>query len=177
MPRIADGSSPRRARRRSVSRRLGPQSTSTQVPSASTASALPPLPLARDAKRSNLLQLVVQQREDALRAFRRFRRAVLAEDVDAARGARFAHLDRVLLGVELASGAEHAVEEALLVDVGLRVGIAHEVDALLPVPVLDREADAVEREADPAPGAVERLEHLEQLAARALGDACPLLGG
>src|SRR5205085_1805479 len=51
----------------------------------------------------------------------------------------------------------------VLLDIG--VGIAHEVDALLPVAVLDGEADAVEREADTAPYPVEGLQHLQRLAA------------
>ena len=58
-------------------------------------------------------------------------------------------------------------EEALvlLLHLGLGIGVAHEVQALLPVAVLDGEADPVEREADAAPGAVERLVHLQKLGA------------
>src|SRR5690606_30066677 len=57
---------------------------------------------------------------------------------------------------------EHAAEEARLVGLLVarflvRIDVADEVQALRAVPVLDRETDAVEREADAAPGAVERL--------------------
>src|SRR5690348_4674032 len=178
MPRMAAGSRPRRARRRSVSRRFSPQSTSRQVSSPWTTSALPPLPLASEAKRSNsLLQLLVQQREDALRGLGVVRAALLVEDVHLARRAGLDDLDAILLGGQRAVGAEDAREEARLVLVGLGIGIAHEVEALLAVAVFHREADAVEREADAPPDAIERLVHLEQLTRHAFLDARAVVAG
>ena len=97
--------------------------------------------------------------------------AVLVEDVHHARFLFLPHLHAVLLGLDLGlARAEQPREEAalgvLLLHVALGVGVAHEVQAVLAVAVLDREPDAVEREADAAPGAVERLVHLQQLACR-----------
>src|SRR5512134_3630961 len=79
-----EGSSPSRARRLSVSVSASPQSTSTTVPAASATRQLPELPLASEAKRKGLLQLLMEQREDALRGLRALGRAVLVEDVDLA---------------------------------------------------------------------------------------------
>src|SRR5256885_2351723 len=165
MASMSAGSRPRRARRRSVSRRARPQSISTCVRSACATRQLPLEPLASEAERSNLLELLVQQREDALRGLRAVGGAVLVQHVDLARGARLADLHAVLLRLDLRVAREPAREQAagVLLDVG--VGIADEVDAFLPVAVLDGEADAVEREADTAPYPVERLEHLQRLAA------------
>ena len=53
MAEIAEDSSPRRARRRPVSRRENPQSSSTRVRPTSTTRQLPLLPLPSDAKRIN----------------------------------------------------------------------------------------------------------------------------
>src|SRR5437868_550265 len=180
MASMSAGSSPRRARRRSVSRRARPQSISTCVRSACATRQLPLEPLASEAKRSNLLQLLVQQRQDALRGFRAVGGAVLVEHIDLARGARLGDLHAVLLRLDLRVAREPARQQpaGVLLDVG--VGIAHEVDALLPVAVLDGEADAVERQADTAPYPVEGLEHLQRLGAvDALLDlgALLLLGG
>jgi len=80
------------------------------------------------------------------------------------------HLDAEVLGLGLGIvRAEDARQEAavavLLGHVRLRVGVAHEVQALLPVAVLDREADAVEREADAAPGAIERFGQAQRVGA------------
>src|SRR5688572_2492248 len=178
MASMSEGCSPARARRRSVSVRVRPQSTRTRVPPTSATRQLPPLPLASDAKRSKLPQLLVQQREDAARGLRRLGVAVLVQDVDLALGARLGHLHPVLLGLELgALGGEQACEEAALVLGFRRVGVAHEVQAFLAVAVLDGEADAVEREADAAPGAIEGLVDLQQLAAvDALADLRAVLG-
>src|SRR3954467_8563833 len=67
---MSDGARPRRARRRSVSRSESPQSMRTVVvPMRSTDCAtrqLPLEPLASEAKRSNLFQLLVEERQDAL---------------------------------------------------------------------------------------------------------------
>src|SRR5687767_3979551 len=107
---MSEGCRPRRARRRSVSRRLRPQSTSTRVPEAasrtSTTRQLPLLPLASEAKRSNLFQLLVQQRQDALRGARALGAAFLVEDVHLAALVVLAHLDAVLLGLHLGVRSE-----------------------------------------------------------------------
>src|SRR5262252_2242839 len=76
---IDDGSSPRRARRRTASFTPNPQSISTQVPPAWTTSPLPSLPLPSDAKRiapRRLLQLILEQRENLLAVGAFVRRAV-----------------------------------------------------------------------------------------------------
>src|SRR4051812_153021 len=168
---MSAGSRPRRARRRSVSRRLSPQSISTRVRSACATRQLPPEPLASEAKRSNLLQLLKQQREDALRGFRAVGGAILVEHVDLARGTRLADLHAVLLGLDFRVAREPACQDAARVLLGVRIGVAHEVDALLAVAVLDGEADAVERQTDAPPDAVEGLEHFQLLGAvHALAD-------
>src|SRR3954468_3161700 len=168
---MSAGARPRRARRRSLSRRLRPQSISTCVRSACATRQLPLEPLASEAKRSNLLQLLVQQREDALRGFRAVGGAVLVEHVDLARGACLADLHAVLLGLDFRVAREPARQDAARVLLRVRVGVAHEVDALLAVAVLDREADAVERQADAPPDTIERLEHFQLFGAvHALAD-------
>src|SRR6185295_1734646 len=59
--------------------------------------------------------------------------------------------------------AEHAREEARLFLGGLLwVDVAHVVETAAAIAVLDGEAAAVERQADAAPGAVERLVDLER---------------
>src|SRR5688572_9069870 len=107
---MSAGSRPARARRRSVSVSVRPQSISTRVAPASATRQLPPLPLASDAKRSKLLQLLVEQREDPARGLRRLGGAVLVQDVDLRLGARLRHLHPVLLGLEL--GARVRGEDA-----------------------------------------------------------------
>src|SRR5438270_10962187 len=106
MASMSAGSRPRRARRRSVSRRFRPQSISTCVRSACATRQLPLEPLASEAKRSNLLQLLVQQRQDALRGFRAVGGAVLVEHVDLARGAGLADWNTVLWRFTLGSVRE-----------------------------------------------------------------------
>src|SRR3954468_6727061 len=160
---MSAGSRPRRARRRSVSRRLSPQSISTRVRSACATRQLPPEPLASEAKRSNLLQLLKEQRQDALRGFRALGRAILVEHVDLARGTRLAGLHAVLLGLDFRVAREPACQDAARVLLGVRIGVAYEVDALLAVAVLDGGADAVERQTDAPPDAVEGLEHFQLL--------------
>src|SRR5688500_17616379 len=135
----------------------------TSVPEVSATRQLPELPLPSEAKRSKLLELLVQQRKDALRGLRFLRRAFLVQHVHlAAAGGAAAflrHLHAVLLGLDAGGAAEQAAEEALvlLLHLGLGIGVTHEVQALLPVAILDREADAVQRQPDAAPGAIERL--------------------
>src|SRR3954447_25148888 len=162
---MSAGARPRRARRRSLSRRLRPQSISTCVRSACARRQLPLEPLASEAKRSNLLQLFVQQREDALRGFRAVGGAILVEHVDLARGAGLGDLHAVLLRLDLRVARKPAREQPAGVLLDVRIGIAHEVDALLPVAILDGEADAVELQPAPPPYQVEGLEHLQRLAA------------
>ena len=69
------------------------------------------------------------------------------------------------LGSQSRMNVEAVSTGSLAVDLALGIGVAHEVEALLPVAVLHREADAVEREPDAPPGAVERLVHLQALGA------------
>src|SRR5438270_457968 len=168
---MSAGSRPRRARRRSVSVRLRPQSMSTRVRSACATRQLPPLPLASEAKRSNLLQLLVEQRKDALRGLRAVGGAILVEHVHLARGSRLCDLHAILLRLHLRIAREPAREEPPRVLLDLGIGVAHEVDALLPIAVLDGETDAVERESHAAPHPVEGLGHLQRLeAVHALAD-------
>src|SRR5262245_40538432 len=112
MPVMASGATPRRSRRRSVSVSFRPQSTSTRLLPASATRQLPPLPLASDAKRSNLLELLEEQREDAARRAGAIGHAVLVEDVDLGRRAGGLQLDAILLGLRLRAGAEQAIDEA-----------------------------------------------------------------
>src|SRR5947207_2977919 len=158
---MSDGARLRRERRRSQSVRLRPQSMSTRVARvASRASAtvqFPSLPLASEAKRSKaLFQLLVEEREDAARGLGVLRIAVLAEDVDLALVLVLLYPHAVLLGLHLRVLVHQRLPPARLglrVQLRLRVGVAHVVQAVLPVAVLDGEADAVEREADAPPGA------------------------
>src|SRR5688572_1437022 len=183
MPRTCAGSSPARCRRRSVSVRLRPQSSITTVPAASATRQLPELPLASEAKRikAKLLELLVQQREDALRGLGALGSAFLVQHVDLAAVGILRHLHPVLRRLHLGivrEPARDAVEQALvlLAHLDLGIGVAHEVQPLLPVAVLDGEADAVERQADAPPGAIERLMHLKALGAVvALDDVGALL--
>src|SRR5207244_8751815 len=124
----------------------------------------------RGEAQQRLFQLLEQQAEDALRGTRALRPAVLVEHVDQAALGVLLHLDAEVLGLGLGIvRAEQPREEAavavLLAHLRLRIAVAHEVQALLPVAVLDGEADAVERQADAPPGPVERLVDLQQLIA------------
>src|SRR3954471_2591967 len=165
------GARPSRARRFSVSRRLRPQSMSTVVvPTRSTDCAtrqFPLLPLASEAKRSNLLQLLVEERQDALPGTRLVGDAVLVEHAHLARalarGARLGDLHAVLLRPDLALAREKSREESARVFLELGIGVAHEVDAFGAVAIFHGEADAIEREAHAPPHTVERLRHFELL--------------
>src|SRR6187455_656965 len=161
---MSPGARPIRARRTAVSRTPNPQSIMTREPPASTTSPLPSLPLPNDAKRISVrasLQLVLEQREDPVARRRLVRRAlwVLHRHEAARRG--LDDRDPVLLrllGFVLAP--ERKLRDPALValaDVGVGIRIADEVQAVAAVAVHDREPAAVEREADAAPGAVERL--------------------
>src|SRR5206468_10993704 len=66
-----------------------------------------------------LLELLVQQREDALRRARSVGAAVLVEDVHLARGAGLRDLHAVLRGLHLGVAREHAREQPALVLLGL----------------------------------------------------------
>src|SRR5213075_474772 len=126
MASMSEGARPRRPSRRSLSVRLRPQSMSTRVvrvPSRASATVqFPPLPLAIDAKRSKaLLQLLVEEREDAARRLRALRRAVLVQHshlrlVGVLVGLHLhAVLLRLDLGILVHEGVEHARQQALLV--------------------------------------------------------------
>src|SRR5262245_21018131 len=161
-----------RARRRSVSSVEKPQSTRTRVAPASTTSPFPWLPLPSDAKRTagptrsaaaapGSFQLVVQEREDLLRGAGRVRGTVLAEHLHLALvGAAVLDGDLVLRCLRRLGRAperELGEEAVILLLVAGGIHVADEVDALRPVAILDREPDAIEREPDPPPGAIERL--------------------
>src|SRR5262245_39607070 len=167
---MSEGARPMRARRRSVPSTGNPQSTRMRVAPASTTRPLPALPLPSEAKRTprpRLLQLIVEQRENPLGRAARVGRAVLVKHLHLARGCALLDHHAVLLGLRRLGGAperELRQESAagLRAAVVGRIDVAHEVEALRAVAVLDREADAVEREADPAPGAIERLVDVER---------------
>src|ERR1043165_9529062 len=176
MPSMSRGARPSRASRRSQSVRLSPQSRSTRVseaPSpASTTRQFPRLPLASEAKRSNAISAVRGAARGCAARGGGFGRgaAFCVQDVHRARFLLLLrpHLHAVLLGLHFrVARAEDAGEQALLVvllrHLALGIGVAHEVDAVLAVAVLDREADAVEREAHAPPRPVERLVHLQRL--------------
>src|SRR4051794_35876703 len=157
---MSAGARPSLPRRRSVSAMLKPQSTRMRVAPDSTMRPLPSLPLPIDAKRINLssLQLIVKQREDAIRGGRTLRRAVLVEHVHFGALAFIFHQHAILLVLVLVAAAvapeleareETLVAGALVVDFG--IDVAHEVQAFRAVAILDGEADAIEREADAAP--------------------------
>src|SRR4030095_4791392 len=133
----------------------------TRVPPASTTSPLPSLPLPSDAKRtpaSALLQLVLEKRQDLLAGRGLVGRAVrILDRHDAARvGLRDA--DLVLLGLFALVLPEHELrEQSLVARRRLRIGITDEVLALRAVAIDDGETDAVEREPDAGPRAVEAV--------------------
>src|SRR5690349_5773234 len=100
------GARPRRARRATVSRTRKPQSIRMRVSPTSTTRPLPSLPLPNEAKRTpaprRLLQLVAQQREDALARLRAIRIPRRILHAHRALGRRaFGHLDPILLGLVL----------------------------------------------------------------------------
>ncbi|CAB4392233.1 unnamed protein product [Rhizophagus irregularis] len=106
-----------------------------------------------------LLQLIRQQPQNLGTDRRRFRLAIITlhHDIGGRRALRRFDRDAIALGflglVRIAK-AEQLAEEAFLVDC-VRIDVAHEVNALHAVAVFDGEADAVQRQADTAPGAVE----------------------
>src|SRR5689334_2681311 len=111
---------------------------------------------------SRLLELIVEQRENAARGLGLVLGAVFGQDLHlgAASAVDVLDLDAVLLGLGLLGAVAPELqtgEPAFLLGllVGARVDIAHEVQALRAVLVFDRKADTVEREADTPPGAVE----------------------
>ena len=70
---------------------------------------------------------------------------------------------------------QEALARALVV--GVRIDIAHEIKPLRAVAVFNREADAIERQPDPTPGAIEGLFHAQaDLSVAAGGDARALCG-
>src|SRR5690606_17435898 len=170
---IAAGSRPRLRRRRSTSRTPNPQSTSTQPAASppSTSSALPSLPLPRLAKRTALLHLLLQQRQDACDG--------LAVDLADGLALRVAHLDDAAIALaahldpeaRAGFGARFAAEQARqeagffagATAFDLRIDVADEIHALRTVAILDGEAAAIERQADTPPGAVEALGQFEVL--------------
>ena len=111
---------------------------------------------------SGLLELLVEQREDALRGLGALGGAFLV--LHLAPGCRSVSRRVTWMRYCAALTFESFENQPAMrpkkplsfsLHLGLGIGVAHEVQALLPVAVLDGEADAVEREADAAPGAVE----------------------
>src|SRR5262245_20099688 len=127
MAATADGRRPSLSRRRSVSVSARPQSMRTTVPEASAARQLPPLPLASEAKRKArvLLQLLVQQREDALPGLGALRGALLVEHQDLGRVLLRGDLHAELLRLDLGIGppGEEPSEEpfVLFLHLGFRI--------------------------------------------------------
>src|SRR5690242_8149546 len=105
---MSAGARPRRARRRSVSLGVRPQSSSTRVLPDSATRQFPLEPLPREAKRSVMgcalpaasLQLVEQQRDDSLGGLRVLGRAVLVQDLHHALAAELPDVHAVLLGLD-----------------------------------------------------------------------------
>src|SRR6185503_12722012 len=116
MPRTCEGWRPARARRRSVSVSARPQSSITTVPEASATRQLPELPLASEEKRNGLLELLVQQREDALRGLGALGGAFLVQHRHLAAGRAAAgflrHLHPVLRRLDLGVVREPARDAA-----------------------------------------------------------------
>src|SRR5215213_8515771 len=99
---------------------------------------------------ATLLQLFVEQREDALRGGRAFGAAVLVEDVDRARFFFGFDLHPILLGLHLRVARaektrEHAALRVFPGHVAFGIGVADEIKTVLTVAILDGEADTVER--------------------------------
>src|SRR3954447_18652759 len=115
MPESSSGRIPSRKSRRVVSATLKPQSRSTRVRPASTISALPWLPLPRDANRifsaparktrgapsATLFEILLENRQDARRGVRFFRCTVRAQHFDFGTGFRLRHDNAVVLGLAL----------------------------------------------------------------------------
>src|SRR5512132_884557 len=168
---IVSGATPRRASRATVSRTAKPQSMRTRVSPTSTTRPLPSLPLPSDAKRigrsrrpCRLLELVAQQRQDALARLRAIR---VARRILAAHGALRRGLDdldpvlfRLVLVVGLPERQELRQKAFLAVlarHVGVGIGEAHEIDSGRAIAIDDGEAAAVERETHATPRAIERI--------------------
>src|SRR5690242_10906134 len=149
IPARSAGARPMRARRISVSCSAKPQSSMRSVPPASASSALPWLPLPRDAKRKlRLLQLLLQQGEYPAAGLGGVGVALLVEDLHLARRVAVLHVYAVLLRFRVGRGApEHQLGEkagVLRVDrIDLGIHVAHEVVPLRAVAVLDGKPDAV----------------------------------
>src|SRR3989344_4574608 len=214
MASLAAGSRSSRARRRTVSVALKPQSSRTRERPASTTSALPSLPLPNEAKRmaegaggrkpiagdaqqpqdteragpalrracplpdGTSLQLIVEQREYAIGRVRLLPRAVLVEHADFRAGTFRLHQDAVLF---LALHLRAAAPEFQLgqparflsrLEVGVGINVAHEIQPFRAVAVLDREAHAIQREADTPPGTVELVVQRQQAAVGAAIEFC-----
>src|SRR5688572_11909209 len=111
---------------------------------------------------AGLSKLFVQQREDSVGRARLIATTFLVEHVDLGAITHVLHDDAILLGRfrRRAAATEQPREEAAALAaavVDLRIDVAHEIDAFRAVAILDGEADAVEREADSAPRAIELL--------------------
>src|SRR5262245_6562384 len=125
MPARSEGSSPARARRDSVSCSAKPQSSMRRVLPDSATSALPWLPLPREAKRNMpLLQLLLQQGEYPAGRIGGVGSALLAEDLHLARLVAVLHEHAVLLGLRVGGGApEHELGDEARVRLAERVGL------------------------------------------------------
>src|SRR5262249_42616746 len=193
------GSMPSRASRLAVSFTPNPQSIITRVAPHSATSPLPSLPLPIDAKRiiggsrrdvasrdlsafdsirvgratrgSLLLELVLQERQDALARLGLVGAAVRVLHAHDTLLLRLGDLDPVVLDLFLVVLLpEHelldpAIFLVLLRHLRIGIGVADEVHAVRAVAVDDGEPRAIEREAHTAPRAVERIVDQELRAA------------
>src|SRR5512143_904636 len=121
------GATPSRARRVVVSRTPKPQSIRTLVRPACTTSPLPSLPLPSEAKRTPLLQLILEEPKDlpAVRAL--VGRTVRVLDADEGPRVRLHHEDPVLLRLFGRVLPEHELRQPALVGLlQFRIRVADE---------------------------------------------------
>jgi len=117
--------------------------------------------------RRPLLQLLLQQGQYAAGGGRLFHFSGGIEHLHLAALLHVLHADlelRILRHRVVAPECEPTESAALLGAVGIRIDVAHVVQTLRAVAILDRETDAVQRQADPAPGAIERFLHGQRFA-------------
>src|SRR5712691_8545004 len=115
----------------------------------------------------SLFELLLQQGKNPLRRFGGIRIALLVEDLHLARIVAVLYENAVLLrlGVRRGTPKRELGEKALVLlsrQRGFGIDVPHEIEAFRSVAVLDGEADAIEHQSHPPPGAVERLGELER---------------
>src|SRR6266705_1908236 len=115
----------------------------------------------------SLFELLLQDGKNPLRRFGGIRIAVLVEHLHFARIVAVLYENAVLLGLGVRRRApkRELGEKALVLlssQRGFGIDVPHEIEAFGAVAVLDGEADAIEHQPHPPPGAVERLGELER---------------